>query len=245
MNKSYVVKIARPERAWKYQMIMKFISILFTAAIVWLPLTASATGSVERASPANSKAGLFGSSEWPRSGAPPFPQWRDMLSRYDDETQAAFDCSTMEFIHICSFGEWQEIVADLSDRPVSEQLDQVNRYVNRALYISDYRNWGVPDYWATVGEFLHKDGDCEDYAIAKYISLKDLEFPVDAMRIVVVEDTNLQTIHAVLVVDIKGQDFVLDNQVPYVVAAESVFHYRPIYSINENGWWLHREKVSR
>lgn len=221
-------------------MAMKFISTLFAAALVWLSPEALASSTEVTAIPAGTSAGLFGSTEWQRTGEPPFPQWHNMLSRSSEETKASYDCSTMKFIHVCSFGEWEEVVADLSDRPVAEQLEEVNRYVNRALYISDYRNWGVPDYWATVGEFLHKDGDCEDYAIAKYISLKGLDVPVDAMRVVVVEDTNLRTIHAVLVVDIEGQDFVLDNQVPYVVAADSVFHYRPIYSINENGWWLHR-----
>lgn len=224
---------------------MKILSTLIAAAVIWLSPPAFATGSSDSASNSGTRSGLFGSSEWARSGAPPFPQWRDMLSRYGEETEADFDCSTMKFIHICGFEEWREIVDDLSSRPVSEQLDEVNRYVNRALYVSDYRNWGVPDYWATVGEFLHKDGDCEDYAIAKYVSLKDLDVPVDAMRVVVVEDTNLKTIHAVLVVSLEGRSFVLDNQVPYVVAADAVFHYRPIYSINESGWWLYREGTSK
>ena len=224
---------------------IKYQLSLFAALIAWLPLSASAVGSIENAQHTADQSGLFGSSEMRRSGEPPFPQWRGMLARYQQEETSAFDCSTMKFIRVCSFDEWRDIVAGLSNRPVSEKLDEVNRYVNRALYISDYRNWGVPDYWATVGEFLHKDGDCEDYAIAKYVSLKDLGVPIDAMRVVVVEDTNLQTIHAVLVVDIKGQDYVLDNQVPYVVATDSVFHYRPIYSINENGWWLHRQRAPR
>ena len=56
----------------------------------------------------------------------------------------------------------------------------------------------------------------------------------------VLQDTNLNIPHAVLVVFFKGRALVLDNQVSGVVPAESIHHYHPFYSINEEGWWLHR-----
>ena len=62
------------------------------------------------------------------------------------------------------------------------------------------------------------------------------------MRIVVVQDLNLRLGHAVLVVYLNNKAYVLDNQVDRVVSAERVRHYRPIYSINENAWWLHRSR---
>ncbi|MBI3707639.1 MAG: transglutaminase-like cysteine peptidase, partial [Proteobacteria bacterium] len=95
-------------------------------------------------------------------------------------------------------------------------------------------------YWATPLQFFAKDGDCEDYAIAKFVSLKMLGFTNEQMRLVVLDDLNLQIPHAILVVYIGGRAFVLDNQIPKVVPAEVIHHYRPIYSINEDGWWLHR-----
>ena len=42
-----------------------------------------------------------------------------------------------------------------------------------------------------------------------------------------------------LVAYVEGEALVLDNQIAEVVPAESVDHYRPYYSINETGWWLH------
>jgi len=44
----------------------------------------------------------------------------------------------------------------------------------------------------------------------------------------------------VLVVFLEGRALVLDNQVSGIVPAESIHHYHPYYSINEEGWWLHR-----
>ena len=31
----------------------------------------------------------------------------------------------------------------------------------------------------------------------------------------------------------------LDNQIPEVAPVAGIHHYRPYYSINETGWWLH------
>ena len=117
--------------------------------------------------------------------------------------------------------------------------------------MTDMVNWGQADYWETIHEFLRQDGDCEDYAIAKYFSLKALGFDPATMRIVIVEDMNLHTPHAVLAVyasanpgDGKGDaPLILDNQLPHPVKATSILHYRPIYSINETAWWFHRPRA--
>ena len=91
-----------------------------------------------------------------------------------------------------------------------------------------------------MGSFMTKDGDCEDYAIAKFMSLRQLGFDNGQMRVVVVDDLNLGVAHAILVVYLDGRAFVLDNQIASVVPAEIIRHYRPVYSINEDAWWLHR-----
>ncbi len=119
-------------------------------------------------------------------------------------------------------------------------LDKVNAYMNRASYIVDPVNWGIPDYWATPDEFFLKDGDCEDYAISKYVTLKRLGIAPDAMRLVILQDENLKVAHAVLAVSLGDNIFILDNQVDAVLPHTKILHYRPVYSINESAWWLHR-----
>jgi predicted transglutaminase-like cysteine proteinase len=64
------------------------------------------------------------------------------------------------------------------------------------------------------------------------------------MRIVVLQDMNLNIAHAVLVVELNGKSYVLDNQISQLVTDDQISHYRPIYSINENAWWLHRRRIS-
>ena len=100
-------------------------------------------------------------------------------------------------------------------------------------------NWGKPDYWAVPAQFLKKSGDCEDYAIAKYFTLKELGFPPGDMRIVVLRDTIRNLAHAVLVVYLDGEAYVLDNLSNVVQPHSRLRNYDPQYSVNENGRWTH------
>jgi predicted transglutaminase-like cysteine proteinase len=132
------------------------------------------------------------------------------------------------------------VPSQLDGQTPRAQIEAVNAVMNRARYITDQVNWGMSDYWATPAEFFWKDGDCEDFAIAKFMSLRALGFPNDTLRIVVVQDLNLKTPHAVLAVHLEQGWLLLDNQVSQVVELRRVHHYQPIFSLNETSWWLHR-----
>jgi len=140
----------------------------------------------------------------------------------------------------CTAKGWKEFVAELQGQDIKIQLKEVNRAFNAHRYILDIKNWGEEDYWATPYQFLKKHGDCEDYAISKYFTLKALGVPVEDMRVVALQDQNLNLGHAVLVVYVGDEPMLLDNQIASVVPANSIRHYNPVFSINESGWWLHR-----
>jgi len=189
------------------------------------------------------KTGLFGSHEIMSRQLVAFKKWNDMLSRVNEDRAKApanEENCRLTAQQKCYMTTWRELLALLKDKPINEQIAEINIHMNEAPYITDMINWGVPDYWASMRQFFDKDGDCEDYAIAKYLSLKELGLDADMMRIVVVQDTNLDVPHAVLVVSVDGHNLVLDNQISYVVKEKAVLHYRPFYSINEKAWWLHR-----
>lgn len=193
------------------------------------------------ASPA--QPGLFGSHETMSRQLSAFKKWNGMLARQKEDLRKKLlpeQACRKTAEQKCYRAVWQELLASLKDKPADRQIIEINLHMNKAPYITDIINWGVPDYWASLRQFFKKDGDCEDYAIAKYMSLKELGFNVDMMRIVVVQDTNLDIPHAVLVVSLNGSRLILDNQISYVVKEKAVLHYRPFYSINENAWWLHR-----
>ncbi|VAW07258.1 hypothetical protein MNBD_ALPHA01-909 [hydrothermal vent metagenome] len=191
----------------------------------------------------NSPDGLFGSHETMSRQLAAFKKWNGMLARVEADFRkkpASQEYCRRRTNRKCYMDDWRDMLEYLKDKPADKQIAEINVQMNKAPYITDMINWGVPDYWASIKQFFDKDGDCEDYAIAKYLSLKELGFDVDNMRIVVVQDTNLDVPHAVLVVTHDGGRLVLDNQISYVVREKAVLHYRPYYSINENAWWLHR-----
>ena len=140
----------------------------------------------------------------------------------------------------CHYDEWTKFLDSLKGKDKLAQLKAVNKQMNKAKYIIDKTNWGKKDYWATPGEFMARFGDCEDYAIAKFMSLKRLGFDAKTLRVVAVKDMNLKVGHAILVVFLKDKPYVLDNQVKIVVEARKIRHYRPVFSINEKAWWRHR-----
>lgn len=187
----------------------------------------------------SSGTGLFGYREAPQPDVSQFGQWVSVMERHllQDRPETE-DCSSPE-LNACHLHEWREFLASLRDLPRAEQISAVNRYANRKDYVLDIDNYGVEDYWAIAREFLANHGDCEDYALTKLFSLKWLGWPVERMRLVILQDTNLRVPHAVLALYQDERILILDNQIDQVVDHRRILHYVPVYSINETGWWLH------
>jgi len=183
---------------------------------------------------------LFGSSEMQGGNLAFFPQFVEMLRRYSaDLTQLNGACQGRGDT-ACLLQEWATFITSMQGLERRTQIERVNRYINAVDYIEDQTNWGAEDYWATPAEFFGRAGDCEDYAIAKYMTLRSLGFPIESMRIVVLMDTNLGIGHAVLAIYTESDVLVLDNQIDQVVSQSSIHHYQPVYSLNEMNWWRHR-----
>lgn len=140
---------------------------------------------------------------------------------------------------LCIPTAWTNFLDSIRKKSRKEQIEAVNAWANTRPYVEDAQNYHVSDYWATPGQFLAHGGDCEDYAITKYFSLIRLGMSDDDMRIVIVDDTNLNVFHAVLAVRAGGTVWLLDNQLQHVVPMDVAVQYVPIYSLNEHGWWMH------
>lgn len=114
----------------------------------------------------------------------------------------------------------------------------INRRVNAMPYRADSENWGVGDLWATPAEFARRGGDCEDYAIAKYVALRRAGVPASALRIEVGYDRGRDDYHAALTVQLDGRAWLLDMDVDQPIARESHRNLVTIYTINETGLWV-------
>ena len=139
----------------------------------------------------------------------------------------------------CGMFYWSKFIDEIKDKSRPEQIEAVNTYLNRVRYVRDPNNWNVKDYWETPREFFEKQGDCEDYAITKYMTFRRLGYPPSDMRIAMVRDLYSNINHAVLLVR-QGESYLtLDNMLKVVVDANRIKHYRVVYSLNENESWRH------
>jgi predicted transglutaminase-like cysteine proteinase len=220
------------------------LRVLLTASLVCAVTPAGASGALprERAPTASRFPAVFGAGEVPGASLTPFKRWTAVLERIIHETPAYDEPCALRFRGRCIAAEWRQLIRSLDGRARRERIDAVNAFFNRMPYVLDPANWGATDYWASPMQFLARAGDCEDYAIAKFVTLRQLGFGNEELRLVVLDDLNLGIAHAVLVVADGDRLLVLDNQIADVVDSRRILHYKAIYSINEERWWLHRGK---
>ncbi len=166
-----------------------------------------------------------------------FPQWTEMLERHrkhnlfkKGDTLVALGGLT-----------WERFRNETKDKPLMEKIEAVNNLWNRRPWKDDMTNWGLEDKWATPLEFCYKGGDCEDYAIAKMLTLKELG--VDCpMRLVLGKKDGKG--HAVLMIQIDTKLFVLDNTSNVLIPDYMYRNFEPKDSMTEDKAWAHLEKLS-
>jgi predicted transglutaminase-like cysteine proteinase len=117
------------------------------------------------------------------------------------------------------------------------QLDEANRAVNTAIrYVSDYALHGEADRWSTpLATFATAKGDCEDYAIAKYVTLSEAGFPREDLQVVLVRDRAVRQDHAVLAARLDGHWLILDNRRSELIEDSDVSSFTPLFAINQHG----------
>lgn len=138
-----------------------------------------------------------------------------------------------------------QLMNSLQTATEREKLEKVNNFFNQVPYQSDFKTWGVKDYWATRMEFLGRDkGDCEDYATAKYFTLKQLGVPTKKMYLSYVKATKQKVAHMVLTYfkSKRSIPLVLDNYDTRILPATKRRDLIPVYSFNGDSLYVAKQK---
>lgn len=132
-----------------------------------------------------------------------------------------------------------------ADAPIDTKLKKVNEFFNRkVLYTDDQEAWGQSDYWATPMESLARGkGDCEDYVIAKYFTLRNMNVSDTQLRLIYVKariggpSSQIQQAHMILAYypTADGEPMVLDNLITDIRPASRRNDLLPIFSFNGQG----------
>lgn len=113
----------------------------------------------------------------------------------------------------------------------------INRAVDLAIRpVSDDAQWGVADRWSAPFETLRSSrGDCEDYAIVKYLALLEAGISRDDLKIVILKNAFPREDHAVVAVRVDEQWLILDNRTLVLVRDIDLMRATPEFVLDQAG----------
>jgi predicted transglutaminase-like cysteine proteinase len=165
-------------------------------------------------------------------------KWLDVERKLDDERVQLVLCDGDR--DRCASPAALQLLAIVDDGRAREgraRLGEINRAINLAIRpMSDLAQYGEVDVWSSpLVTFAHGAGDCEDYAIAKFVALRLAGISPDDLRIVIMRDTIRGEDHAVAAARLDGHWLMLDNRRMAMVEDGDVRNYRPMFVIDQYG----------
>lgn len=140
---------------------------------------------------------------------------------------------------------WRRLIEETRTLPDNDKLNKVNAFFNRRLlFKTDMEVYKQEDYWATPLEFMGNGaGDCEDFVIAKYMTLQMLGIGNDHLRLVYVRykvGSTAPIAHMVLGYYPKPNEepLILDNLISSVRPSSMRTDLTPVFSFNSEGLWV-------
>src|SRR5712671_2040812 len=126
------------------------------------------------------------------------------------------------------------------------RIGEINRAINLKLKpVSDLALYGAEDVWSPpLATFAIGAGDCEDYAIAKFVALQEAGISADDLRIVILRDDLREEDHAVVAARLDGNWLTLDNRHMAMVEDHDVRRYRPVFLVDRDGVKLYSDAPS-
>jgi predicted transglutaminase-like cysteine proteinase len=210
--------------------------------IVWFGpaanLTAGTLGATRSAIVIDRSAEPFGLSALPLSWGALRDKWLGVEHKLDDErVQLALCDGDRERCVSPAALQLLAIVDNARAREGRARLGEINRAINLAIRpMSDLAQFGQIDVWSSpLDTFTTGAGDCEDYAIAKFVALRLAGIPADDLRIIVMRDTIRGEGHAVAAARLDGHWLMLDNRRMMMVEDADVRNYRPLFVIDQHG----------
>jgi predicted transglutaminase-like cysteine proteinase len=164
-------------------------------------------------------------------------KWRGLESDITKEQAVLEHCRINAENCPSHAAQFLRVIKAVTAKSGRDQLDEANRAVNIAIrYMSDYAQHGEADRWsAPLASFATGKGDCEDYAIAKYVALTEAGFPHEELRLVLVRDRSVRQDHAVLAARLDDHWLILDSRRSDLMSDADATSFTPLYAINHRG----------
>jgi predicted transglutaminase-like cysteine proteinase len=174
-------------------------------------------------------------------------KWLDVERQVDDERLVLEICK--ENRASCQSQAALQFLAIVNSARALEgraRLGEINRAINLKIKAkSDLALYGADDVWSPpLATFAIGAGDCEDYAIAKFVALQETGVSADDLRIVILRDDLRKEYHAVVAARLDGNWLMLDNRHMIMVEDQQVRDYHPLFLIDHGGVKLYPDAPS-
>ncbi|WP_218619111.1 transglutaminase-like cysteine peptidase [Vibrio algicola] len=140
---------------------------------------------------------------------------------------------------------WRNLINSIQTLSEQQKLNKINDFFNQLVFIDDIKLWGQNDYWATPIQFLDVGGgDCEDFSIAKYSSLRELGIADSKLHLIYVKSLTLNQFHMVVAYyqTPSSMPVILDNIDGEIKPANQRQDLVPIYSFNASKLWITKKR---
>jgi len=144
--------------------------------------------------------------------------------------------------------QWRTLIESINTLPDADKIIRVNDFFNtRIKFVDDLQTWGQEDYWATPLETMgRRQGDCEDFSIAKYATLLLAGVDVEKLRITYVRArlggpySKEKVAHMVLAYypQPTADPLVLDNLIMAIRPASRRPDLTPVFGFNSEQLWV-------
>ena len=164
-------------------------------------------------------------------------KWIDVQSEIREDKEILASCRENASSCPPAAQVFLAIVDEGRARSGRARVGVINRAINLAIIpTSDLVQWGVVDRWsAPLETFTTRRGDCEDYAIAKYVALQAAGVAPEDIELVVVRNTDTNENHTVVAVRLDGSWVILDNRRLALVPAREIRRATPLFVIDKQG----------
>ena len=165
-------------------------------------------------------------------------KWLRVRQAIDEERAVLVLCRTSPALcpSVAAF-EFLSMIERAQMRDGLARVGEINRAINLAIRpAEDVETSGAEDEWSSpLATLSRHTGDCEDYAIAKFVALTEAGMEAKDLRLVILRHEVSQEDHAVMLVRIGNGWRVLDNRGFAMRDASQYGRFRPLFSIGANG----------
>lgn len=163
-------------------------------------------------------------------------KWKSLQAIVAIETRVMALCQQLPDACPPSTARFMAIIDSARGETGRARAGLINRAVNLAIRFSrDSAQFGAADIWQSpLMTFASGSGDCEDYAVAKYVALREAGMSADDLKLVVVHDNRIGEDHAVTAARIDGEWLILDNRRMLLLTDAQTPNLKPLIALGED-----------